>query len=1547
MNNSIELKMSEAVKGRSLKYKLIAIMLVVSLIVVPSVFWWLKLTGITMAGDAFCGITEHVHSDECMQKTLVCNALQITEEELTHEFSEPMEQSSVELTEIPSETVSDEALSEEQNSEPVSESVHIHTDECYEVIYTCNLDEHIHDATCYSDNTADVETEKDWTASLSSVVLTGNYHTDLVAVAKTQLGYTESTANFILGEDGTRRGYTRYGEWYGAPYAKWSATFISFCLNYADISNEIAPYNSGAQTMLEAWNGKGIYFSAADYSPVCGDIAFFDFDLDSNCDYAGIISAYDSEKITVIYGGETTVKEVDFVLSDNRLTGFGSLTEAVKQSLSDEDIARIENTKAQIASLPTQEEVEAQISQMDSESDEFTEWYQSFSLRVLTVYAYYEDLGPSLQPFAGNTEKLDNLAWAWQAVELPVATISTLSVYQSNQYKSAVTTIVYGGSVRSIMGAGMSYTYWDVVVVDKNSSGFYVSLINTNDVSKLDVAPSTSEGFVILLYNNTSAISGVEVGNQVTVSPANFYTSKNTSTSPIGTVTFSTAPLPGEDNIEANKNKLTIIQGADTRELIEVNLYDYTTNINDLYNSSAHVYPGFQQDGGTKSIGTSIGRFSMNFGNNITKDLGTLISNVTSNSPGEINKTTNAANGSLQGVMSPTLVNGYPAMADGKSLDYLFKTNTYATKVNTQSINGLFLYDDVTGAYHFNSRENHAQYNASNDTFTLYDQIITSNFIMYPFGNFLPFNDILSQTTQTTTINRSWFNSVASSAQTKYNNGAGSEYSTLSTVLTKFVSLMDGEYGTGWNYRTAINKYFTLNSLTFPQDDNYLSRVYSIDYDEPTDFFFGMDMHMEFIQPKGGLTGKDGNQEMVFDFTGDDDVWVYVDDKLFLELSGIHRHVGGKIDFVRGTVEYCDLNPATGDIGAPIKTVTFAQILGSTDQLNANGTFKDYTNHTMDFYYMERGAGSGVCRMNFNLPLIHKNNISVSKQLTTDQEVLDMLGNPDFDFQVLKENGTDLFISPGTEYTIYDENGNDIGTGITNENGIFSLKAGQTATFGNIFDDGGDNYFVRELLDESVFEQFGTISVDGAAITEDSVENVQISGENFKGVDSPIKNVDEGSTSFLFNNNLDPNKLGSLQIKKTLLENTPATFNFEITLDGVLLEEGTKYIVTDSSGVERNETVTTAGIISIASGETALLPKVIAGSVYTVKELGAEENDYTVFYRGDGVEVVNGSATGTVDASTNVNISVINTKKGTYIEIPFAKTLKNPDSSGHEYVFKLVETTDISGAVIKQNGINMEQKLFVTDSASGSLMIPFALADMVGSEEIHYLKLYEHKGETDFTTVYDETFYVFAVKVTKDSDNKLSAELIEVRKNGQYAMDLTAVSTFANQNVRSLYITKSVEGNSIESAEETQFRFVLLLSHNDVPLTGTYTVHKGAIISQITFNDGIAEIYLKDGETAQIKNLPYGTHWTVTEASVEGFYTSNQVDSGEIRTGTTASGLLENDSNVLYINRTGYILPETGDYATLIYTFGAAMVILAPLVYGYKLHRRNRKRAER
>lgn len=796
-------------------------------------------------------------------------------------------------------------------------------------------------------------------------------------------------------------------------------------------------------------------------------------------------------------------------------------------------------------------------------------------------------------------------------------------------------------------------------------------------------------------------------------------------------------------------SQLQTINSASTKDLIEINLYDYGDNINEMYDKTGKIAPGFQHELGTTSIENSLSSGSFNFGNNIVAEVGMGKTNITGNATG-INRisTENSINIPISGEMSQTLVDGYPALSESNnniSLKYLFTQNTYATKKNTANIDGLFLYNEATGTYSFNSRNNHAQFNEGTDTFTLYRQVITSNFMMYPFGNFLPFNDI-TKATQASTITRQTFDNTQKRAEEKSNSTTGemqTAYKNLSTTLTTFIKLMDNAHNSNWSGIDGINDYFSKAGVSKNFTNADLTNIYSINYDDATDFFFGMEMKMNFMQPKGGLTGQDGQQPMVFYFTGDDDVWVYIDGYLFLDLSGIHRHVGGEIDFVKGEVRYYSLDTSTGEVsGVAYKTVKFEEIIGN-ENVNEKGTFKDYTTHRLNFYYMERGAGSGVCRMNFNFPLLQKNTITVGKELSVSEgELASLLGDPDFKFQILKENGTDLFIPAGTLYDILNQNNEKIGTGVTGENGVITLKAGQMARFSGITEDSG-KYFVRELLDEAYYEQYGTITVNGTAQTVDENNNVTVGTDTFKGVNSPIQNMSNGSAIFRFDNNVTINKLGSLSIKKEMEsdETSDKDFEFRVTLNDVPLAVGTTYTVGNGS-----KTVSKEGIITLQAGETATISKILAGTKFEVQE---QTTGYVTTYAVGDKTQGRESATGTIGLDTVVSVVVTNSRDLVNVVIPVTKTLAAPDGKEHTFKFQLKQVDEKGTSV--EAGVSQTLELTIKDNEVQGKFEKLTYAAEAEGKTFYY-KVTEIKENDDFQIGYDETVYTVTVNVTRNAE---------------------------------------------------------------------------------------------------------------------------------------------------------------------------------------------------
>ena len=173
--------------------------------------------------------------------------------------------------------------------------VHQHTETCLGFApenLICQLEEneeHQHTHHCYStwtflcqnpagtglesDPTADDESPEDWEATFSHVQLTGDWSRDVLAIARTQLGYRESERNFVPGEDEATNGYTRYGDWYGFKYGDWCAMFASFCLYYAQV--EDFPLNASCERWVADLKELEMFAPAPGYIPRPGDLIFF------------------------------------------------------------------------------------------------------------------------------------------------------------------------------------------------------------------------------------------------------------------------------------------------------------------------------------------------------------------------------------------------------------------------------------------------------------------------------------------------------------------------------------------------------------------------------------------------------------------------------------------------------------------------------------------------------------------------------------------------------------------------------------------------------------------------------------------------------------------------------------------------------------------------------------------------------------------------------------------------------------------------------------------------------------------------------------------------------------------------------------------------------------------------------------------------------------------------------------------------------------------------------------------------------------------------
>ena len=310
---------------------------ILACIVVFCTVYALILPALTAEGTPHCGIEEHTHTDECYENRLICgkeegegahthtdecydeegNLICGLEENEGHQHTEECYQTENVLT------------CDQEESEG-----HQHTAECYEQVLACGKEEHAHSLACYSDPNADVEDADTWQNSVSSVSLTGNWGSDLAAIAQTQIGYRESTSNYNVAEDGaTMNGYTRYGAWAGDPYRdNWSAQFTDFCLSYAGIPSSAMVQPS------DCWEWAPV--SKEGYTPNTGDLIILDGNQDGTPDHAGIVlNANDTQVTTVIGDSDKEVKQNTYNLDNAIIVGYVTMPRNPNFDYGDEEPA--------------------------------------------------------------------------------------------------------------------------------------------------------------------------------------------------------------------------------------------------------------------------------------------------------------------------------------------------------------------------------------------------------------------------------------------------------------------------------------------------------------------------------------------------------------------------------------------------------------------------------------------------------------------------------------------------------------------------------------------------------------------------------------------------------------------------------------------------------------------------------------------------------------------------------------------------------------------------------------------------------------------------------------------------------------------------------------------------------------------------------------------------------------------------------------------------------------------------------------------------------
>lgn len=248
-----------------------------------------------------------------------------------------------------------------------------------------------------------------------------------------------------------------------------------------------------------------------------------------------------------------------------------------------------------------------------------------------------------------------------------------------------------------------------------------------------------------------------------------------------------------------------------------------------------------------------------------------------------------------------------------------------------------------------------------------------------------------------------------------------------------------------------LGQFFPFDSAdkVFDEKGNSLSPKQIIDGSTSLNHHFGMSMTTEFVQPTNGKT-TDGN-DMIFEFSGDDDVWVYIDGVLVGDLGGIHEKATLKINFATGAVHVGHVDNANDPEktiqDTTIKAMFQAAGADTSNRRFSGNTFLNSSKHTLSFFYLERGAGASNMSLKFNLTTLPSSEV----------EKVDQNG------EAVQDAKFALYQSDASWKT----QGDPIAQGTTDDKGrLVLLKSddGSVLSFDNQHAD-GHNYFVLKETD--------------------------------------------------------------------------------------------------------------------------------------------------------------------------------------------------------------------------------------------------------------------------------------------------------------------------------------------------------------------------------------------------------------------------------------------------------------------------------------------------
>lgn len=378
---------------------------------------------------------------------------------------------------------------------------------------------------------------------------------------------------------------------------------------------------------------------------------------------------------------------------------------------------------------------------------------------------------------------------------------------------------------------------------------------------------------------------------------------------------------------------------------------------------------------------------------------------------------------------------------------------------------------------------------------------------------------------------------------------------------------------------------------------------------EGINHYLGMTIESDFLQPQNGKieqedqTGETGSttmSDMTFEFSGDDDVWVYIDGILVLDLGGIHSPVDGSINFANGVVKAGEETTSIRNMfkAAGLKDSELNELFESYPEKGETYyRFKDYSRHKIKFFYLERGNDQSNCMIRFNIQTIPDDSILVTKEVVDDSEnELNYADDIEFQFQVEKISGSSSIAAGTLTNAKYDilENGVKVGEGTTSAtDGTFTLKNGQSALFQGFKKD--DKYKIKEI---GAYLDGYNVELDG---TEYKLEYKEGNADTLPSQTTPELIVGKMS-NVIFKNTIS--ERATLSVTKQLAagtEDNEKLFKIEVKIQGKVYTGN--YQIYENGSPQGDVQSAANGYISIKANQTAKISGLPYGTSFEVQEI--------------------------------------------------------------------------------------------------------------------------------------------------------------------------------------------------------------------------------------------------------------------------------------------------------------------------------------------------------